>query len=416
MERAERTIVLGLGLLFEALLVAGPVGHARPHAAHRGAAVREGVAPGVQRASGRAHRPPGLSTAAGRPARPRPRLASAARSRRRRRRPRTPVALDLVTTAYRSAAAYCPRRAPSPWRRPDRQGPEPARRPRCPARAPDARSPATSAGPGPTLSGRDARPRRRRHLRAATPATGSSRSACRALGGRGRPPASASRAIDHIAEAQAAGQGAILALPAPRRLGVGRVLAHPGAWSSPVTVVVEPVEPPELFEWFVEFRRQLGMHVVPLGPDGGPRGPAGPEGQPRGRACSPTATSSASGVEVEFFGERTTLPAGPATLGAAHGRAAAARAAATSTGSEGATTPSSGPGRQPRGRAGSATTWPGSPQDLAPRPRGAHPGGAGAVAPACSPTGRATTRPWTAIGKPHPRPAVGPSAAPQPNR
>ena len=31
-------------------------------------------------------------------------------------------------------------------------------------------------------------------------------------------------------------------------------------------------------------------------------------------ACCATATSSGGGIEVEFFGERTTLPAGPATL------------------------------------------------------------------------------------------------------
>ena len=56
------------------------------------------------------------------------------------------------------------------------------------------------------------------------------------------------------------------------------------------------------------------MHVVPLGPRCRQRRPR--------RAPAP-ATSSAScrdrdldggGVEVEFFGERTTLPGGPATL------------------------------------------------------------------------------------------------------
>ena len=31
----------------------------------------------------------------------------------------------------------------------------------------------------------------------------------------------------------------------------------------PVTAVVEPVHPPELFEFFVEFRKALGMNVVP---------------------------------------------------------------------------------------------------------------------------------------------------------
>lgn len=32
-------------------------------------------------------------------------------------------------------------------------------------------------------------------------------------------------------------------------------------------------------------------------------------------ACCPTATYAGDGIEVEFLGERTTLPGGPATLG-----------------------------------------------------------------------------------------------------
>ena len=52
MERAERIIALGLGLLFEVLLVPVLVADAGAHRAHRRAAVREGVAPGLAR-SGR---------------------------------------------------------------------------------------------------------------------------------------------------------------------------------------------------------------------------------------------------------------------------------------------------------------------------------------------------------------------------
>ena len=65
MERAERTIALGLGLLFEALLVPDPVAHARPHRAHRRAALREGVAPGLPGASGGHHHPAGGASAGG---------------------------------------------------------------------------------------------------------------------------------------------------------------------------------------------------------------------------------------------------------------------------------------------------------------------------------------------------------------
>ena len=36
-----------------------------------------------------------------------------------------------------------------------------------------------------------------------------------------------------------------------------------------VTAVVERIEPPGLFDWFVEFRERIGMHIVPLGPEAG---------------------------------------------------------------------------------------------------------------------------------------------------
>jgi KDO2-lipid IV(A) lauroyltransferase len=120
------------------------------------------------------------------------------------------------------------------------------------------------------------------------------------------------RGWDHVEEGLAAGRGLILALP------------HLGGWEwagfwlaevqrQPVTVVVEALEPPELFEWFAQLRRALGMNIVPLD------------------AAAGTAVVRAlranhvvcllcdrdiggGGVEVEFFGERTLLPAGPATL------------------------------------------------------------------------------------------------------
>ena len=115
----------------------------------------------------------------------------------------------------------------------------------------------------------------------------------------------------NVVEGLAAGKGVILALP---HLGgwewAGRWVADNGI---PITVVVEPIEPPELFEWFRDLRSKLGMTVVPLGPDAGP-------------ACLKALRNNEvlallsdrdighKGIEVEFFGERTTLPAGPATL------------------------------------------------------------------------------------------------------
>ena len=81
----------------------------------------------------------------------------------------------------------------------------------------------------------------------------------------------------------------------------------------PITVVVEPLEPPELFDWFVSFRESLGMTVVPVGP-------AAAAAVLRALRANEVVCLlcdrdiQGGGVEVEFFGERTTLPGGPATL------------------------------------------------------------------------------------------------------
>jgi lauroyl/myristoyl acyltransferase len=117
--------------------------------------------------------------------------------------------------------------------------------------------------------------------------------------------------FDQIVAAIDAGNGAILALP-----HVGG-WDYAGAWLAvrgyPPAVVVEPVEPPELFEWFADTRRRLGMEVVPLGPEaGGTVLRALRDNRIVCLVCDRDLVGD--GVEVEFFGERTTLPAGPATL------------------------------------------------------------------------------------------------------
>lgn len=117
---------------------------------------------------------------------------------------------------------------------------------------------------------------------------------------------------EHLEAALAAGHGAIMAMP------------HLGGWEwsgfwltrvkgVPVTAVVEQLDPPELFEWFVGLRRSFGFEIVALGPDAGTA---------TARALKANHTLAllcdrdlaGSGPQVEFFGERTTLPAGPATL------------------------------------------------------------------------------------------------------
>ena len=75
--------------------------------------------------------------------------------------------------------------------------------------------------------------------------------------------------------------------------------------------VVEKLDPPEIFEWFVELRRRLGMHVVPLGPGAGAA--VARALRDNHVVCLLSDRDlSRDGPEVEFFGELTTLPAGPA--------------------------------------------------------------------------------------------------------
>lgn len=116
---------------------------------------------------------------------------------------------------------------------------------------------------------------------------------------------------DRVLDGLAAGNGVILALP---HLGgwewAGRWMTDQGY---KMTVVVEALEPPELFEWFADLRNDLGMTVVATGPGAGPAVlKALRDGETVCLLCDRDLDHS--GVDVEFFGERTTLPPGPATL------------------------------------------------------------------------------------------------------
>jgi KDO2-lipid IV(A) lauroyltransferase len=117
--------------------------------------------------------------------------------------------------------------------------------------------------------------------------------------------------LEYLADGVAAGQGVIMALP------------HVGSWEYggaflatqdlPMTSVAERIEPPALFEFFVEQRAAMGLTIIPLDASSG-------------SAVMSTLRSGGlvgllsdrdvvgNGIEVEFFGEPTTMPAGPATL------------------------------------------------------------------------------------------------------
>ncbi|HEX7276733.1 MAG TPA: phosphatidylinositol mannoside acyltransferase, partial [Acidimicrobiales bacterium] len=117
--------------------------------------------------------------------------------------------------------------------------------------------------------------------------------------------------LGQLEAALEAGKGAILAIP------------HLGGWEAggawfvrqgfPLTVVVEALQPPELFEWFVRLRESLGFTVVPLGLRAGTAVVRALKAN-QIVALLADRDIAGGGVEVEFFGERTTLPAGPATL------------------------------------------------------------------------------------------------------
>jgi len=117
---------------------------------------------------------------------------------------------------------------------------------------------------------------------------------------------------DHLESAVALGRGVIIVTP---HLGGwewgGRYLIGAGL---AVTVVVEALEPPDLFEWFARFREHLGFQVVPVGPGAATAVLRALKQNHVVCLLSDRLVGEASGVEVSFFGEQAMLPAGPATL------------------------------------------------------------------------------------------------------
>ncbi|MGD1173852.1 phosphatidylinositol mannoside acyltransferase [Mycobacterium seoulense] len=119
---------------------------------------------------------------------------------------------------------------------------------------------------------------------------------------------------DNLAAALAAGRGAICALP------------HSGNWDmagvwlaqthGTFTTVAERLNPESLYRRFIAFRERLGFEVLPL--SGGERPPFEVlcERLRANRVVCLMAERdlTRTGVQVDFFGEPTRMPAGPAKL------------------------------------------------------------------------------------------------------
>jgi KDO2-lipid IV(A) lauroyltransferase len=119
---------------------------------------------------------------------------------------------------------------------------------------------------------------------------------------------------EHFAAAHAAGRGAVMALP------------HSGNWDmagvwlaqnyGTFATVAERLKPESLYDRFIDFREGLGFEVLPL--TGGDRPPAEVLAERLRQntfvCLMADRDLTRSGVPVEFFGEPTRMPAGPAKL------------------------------------------------------------------------------------------------------
>jgi phosphatidylinositol dimannoside acyltransferase len=126
---------------------------------------------------------------------------------------------------------------------------------------------------------------------------------------------------EHIWNNLAEGRGVVLALP------------HMGNWDASgawlvgcghrFTTVAERLKPESLFRRYVAFREGLGMEVLPLtGGDGHNFGTLAQRVRRGGIVCLPAERDlTNSGLEVQFFGATTKVPAGPPLLAVKTGAA-----------------------------------------------------------------------------------------------
>lgn len=119
--------------------------------------------------------------------------------------------------------------------------------------------------------------------------------------------------VHHLTDGIASDRGVILALPHMANWDLA------GAWvttklETPFTTVAERLKPESLYDRFVAYREGLGMEVLPHS-GGAAFGTLARRLRDGGLICLVAERDlSSSGVEVEFFGEATRMPAGPALL------------------------------------------------------------------------------------------------------
>ncbi|GAA2807203.1 phosphatidylinositol mannoside acyltransferase [Kribbella solani] len=117
-----------------------------------------------------------------------------------------------------------------------------------------------------------------------------------------------------LRDAHAAGRGVICALPHLANYD------HAGAWAGltgmPVSTVAERLQPESLFDRFIEYRKRLGMEVLPLtGSDQDVTGVLADRLRAGGFVCLVADRDlSERGVPVTFFGQPSRMPVGPAAL------------------------------------------------------------------------------------------------------
>ncbi|TCB96018.1 phosphatidylinositol mannoside acyltransferase [Micromonospora zingiberis] len=119
---------------------------------------------------------------------------------------------------------------------------------------------------------------------------------------------------DLLAADVAAGRGAVVALPHGGNWDAAGAWVVANGW--PLSTVMERLKPEGVYKRFVAFRASLGMEILPT--TGGSRPPLEvlTERLAAGAVVPLLADRdlSARGVEVDFFGGRTRMPAGPALL------------------------------------------------------------------------------------------------------